>query len=293
MQSITAAPLVEPADGLASVLGFGVSLPDPGTDPLDPGDRWTGHLGYQLEGQSCSPVASTRSAEFCDPENVWAGELTTFDEVGEEQKPFVVGAAVGCSSFGHPADIPGEYTDRADRALRMTQWSKIANELWTGAQSQAMGATNRRLASPDAEILVSGDPVRIVDAVSLLECKFGECSAGAVQLIHVPRLLVPYLDAAGIIHSAPGSNRILTANNSIIIPDRGYPGTSPLGAEADAGQTWIYSTGPLTARLSPVAHPDPMLGDAVEPSDNTIMVRSERLAAISWLCCHLAVQVAY
>lgn len=289
-QPITAAGEVIPRDGLAGALGYGVIVPD--GDPLDPQNRWAGPGGYVLEGLGCGPSTYTAGADFCDEARTW-GPGRAFLTAGDPQHPFVVGAAVECSTFGSPAELLAEYGSRADRALEMSQWSQIANELWTGQRSDAQGWSEAtRLASPAATIL-SASPVPLVEAIAALEDYFGGCSAGDVQLIHVPRKLSAHLDHASLIHTTPGSGRLWTANNALVIADRGYPGTSPSGDAPTPGVAWIYSTGPLSARLGPIFHPERDLGDAVAFQTNDVSVRAERLAAIAWLCCHLAIPVCY
>lgn len=290
-QPITAAEEVRPRDGLAGAIGYGVFLPDAGADPLDPDGRWAGPGGFQIEGLGCGPSTYTAGADFCAAARTW-GPGRAFLAHGSVQRPFVVGAAVECSTLGSPSDLLAQFQGRADRALEISQWPQIANELWTGQRSIAEGWTNRRLASPAATVL-SEDPVPLVEAIAALEDAFGDCSAGDVQLIHVPRKLSAYLDHAGIISTTPGSGRLWTANNSLVIADRGYPGTAPNGGEPEGLVAWIYSTGPLTARLGNIVHPERDLADAVAYATNDVKVRAERLAAIDWLCCHLAIPVAY
>lgn len=288
-QPITAAEEVVPRDGLRGALGYGVIVPE--DDPLDAGGRWAGPGGYVLEGLGCGPVAYTASADFCDEARTW-GPGRAVVSTGGEQRPFVVGAAVKCSTLGSPADLLAAYRPKARRALELAEWPQIANELWTGQRSITTGWTNRRLASPSATVL-SEDPVPLIEAIAALEDAFGDCSAGDVQVIHVPRKLSAYLDARGIIQTTPGSGRLWTANNSLVVADRGYPGTAPDGAPPEGLVTWIYSTGPLTARLGEIVYPERDLGDAVAYATNDVSVRAERLAAIDWLCCHLAIPVAY
>lgn len=290
-QSITAAAEVVPRDGLGGAVGYGVILPDPGTDPLDPDNRWTGPFGYTLEGEACpDPGLYTASLDFCADTRTW-GPGRSFVGSVADQHPFVVGAAVECSTLGAPG--LEAFQQAARRALELGQWSQIANELWTGARATAAGwTTNRWLASPDATVL-SADPVSIVEAIAALEDAFGAASAGDVQLIHVPRKLTAYLSHADLIDTTPGSGRLWTANNSLVIADRGYPGTGPEGEEPTSDLVWIYSTGVLSARLGPVHLPERDLADAVAAATNDVSVRAERPAAISWLCGHFAIPVSY
>lgn len=289
-QPIAAAGEVAPRDGLAGAVGYGVIVAERGADPLDPDGRWVGPGGYTLEGLTCVVPAYTASGEFCAPSRTWAQGAALIASLADLQ-PFVVGAAVECSTFGSPEQLLDEYRSAALRALELSQWAQIARELWTGALAATEGWSNPALASASATVL-SATPVSIVDGVALLEQAHAECSAGEVQVIHAPRRAVPYADAEGIIATTPGSGRLWTANNSLVVADRGYPGTGPVfDPDADPNVVWLYSTGPLSARLGDVTYPERDLADAIAAASNDVSVRAERLAAISWLCCHLAVPV--
>ncbi len=336
-QPITAARETVARDGLAGALGYGVidagtassgvapvdtpereeiggvpvpagglpaGAPDPvAGDELDPAGRWTGPLGFTLEGEVCGAPPYTAALDFCpNPADEYAGRPGGSHTFGtpnaliaalEDQRAFIVGAGVECSTFGTPDDLE-PWRAAARRALELSQWSQVANELWTGDRARASGWTaNRRLASPDATVLAGGQPVGLVEAIAALEDAFGSCSYGAVQLIHTPRKLSAYLDAAGIIETSPGSGRLWTANDSLVIADRGYPGTGPNGQAPEAGTAWLYSTGVLTARLGRIRYPERDHGDAVHATTNDVIVHAERPAAIAWLCCHFAVNVCY
>lgn len=290
-QPITAAAEITPRGGLGGAVGFGVIIPE--SDPLDPDGRWLGPGGYSLEGEACpNPEGQTASADFCAEPRSW-GAGRPFRRVVADQHPFLIEVDVDCSTFGSP--MPGTleaFEQAARRALDLSRWSLIAYELWTGERSQAEGWDNLRLASPDAQIVTDGE-ASVVEAIAALEDAFGVCSAGDRQLIHVPRKLVPYLDAAGIIEYTPGAGSIYTANGSLIIADRGYPGTGPAGQDPTAGQAWIYSTGVLSARLGDVRVPERDLGDAIAATTNDVSVRALQPVAIGWLCCQLAANVRY
>jgi hypothetical protein len=197
---------------------------------LDPDGRWAGPQGYTLEAEPCDDITYYRTLDFCTP----IDDLTDSQPPGsyltlvEDQKPFLVGAGVTCSTFGTQLDdVLASYRAVTDRGLELRQWSQIANELWTGDR---VNNENRYLAD---------------------------------------------------------------ANDSLVVADRGYPGTGPEGVEPTETTAWIYSTGVLTARLGPVRHPELDLGYAVTALTNDVAVRSERAAAINWACCQLAVNVEY
>jgi hypothetical protein len=279
-----------PRDGLAGVVGVGVIINE--SDPLDPDGRWAGPQGYTLEAEPCDDITYYRTLDFCaEPPLEDSQPPGSYLTVVEDQKPFLVGAGVTCSTFGTQLDdVLASYRAVTDRGLELRQWSQIANELWTGDRANN---ENRYLADANSTDVGDGDAVSLVEAIGLLEDAFGNCSPGGVQVIHMPRKLVAYASWKKLIWTTPGSGRIYTANDSLVVADRGYPGTGPEGVEPTETTAWIYSTGVLTARLGPVRHPELDWGYAVTALTNDVAVRSERAAAINWACCHLAVNVEY
>lgn len=289
-QPISAAREAVATDGLAGAVGAGLFFPD--SDPLDPNGRWAGPAGYSLEGDPCGAPGYTSANGFCDvhpfPE---ADEWTPFVEALADQVPVRLGAAVKCSTFGSPTDS-AVWEDKARRQLDLTRYSQLATTLWTGGAVPA----NHHLASGDATVLNEGglaDPtaVPLVTAIAMLEDAFGDCSWGSQQLIHAERKVTPYLSTLSLVQTSPGSPRLWTFNGSLVIADRGYPGTGPNDAAAPAGQTWLYSTGVLSGRLGEVRIPETDLGEQIDARTNNRWVRAEQVAAINWLCCHLAILV--
>ena len=211
----------------------------------------------------------------------------------------MVRSGIACSLPALAGSGLQDWRDEADRTLDRTLWSQIARELWTGDQARRDGTGNRYLASFEAEVL--GESLGLVEAVARLEDALGSCT-GDVAVIHVPRRLVPYLAAAGLISSVVGQTaRIFTHNGSLVVADRGYPGTGPGGAAVTAAATWLYGTSVLSARVdqtstypaAPGREATADVASAGSPFDNAAVVVAERRAAISWECCHLAVSVSY
>lgn len=270
--------------GLATAIGLG--LIDFG--PSDPQNRWQG--GYGLYGPSCRGTYVSDPCQHLGPNKL--------DFPGWEQSvlgmPFIVGAGVACRQMITPSNID-EWHTKSDEMLNLCQWTEVAYELWTGEQAQASGWPNRYLASREATVLPAGPPgpVNVVEGIALLEDNAGLCKCGGPRLIHVPRKMIPYLSNAVLIHQE--GQRWFTAAGSLIVTDDGYTGTGPDGAEPTGTTAWIYGTGPISYALQgDIFHPEPAMDQgAFNYPDNSISVRSERLAAASWLCCHYAVNVNY
>lgn len=281
---ITAARETAPRSGLAGAVGLGVIIPE--SDPLDAdGKGWMGPDGYKLEGPSCG-ATWRRGGTACAPDAVDLPAGASRFAHGPDSFPFTVGASLHCSTFGVDHDLAGWHAE-TDRLLELCQWSEIAEELWTGQIAQEEGWENRRLASPDAELVTSATtPVTFTEAIAALEDNLAVCTCGAVHVIHVPYRAVAYLSNLMLVSRV--GDRLFTANGTLVVADRGYPGTGPDGSLPDPGTTWLYGTPVLTARLGPVDHPQTEIQQTIDYKTNNQQVRSTRLAAISWLCCHFA-----
>mgnify|MGYP000093004729 CR=1 FL=1 len=231
----------------------------PFPDEIASFEKW-GSQGVQARDLGCMGAYSERTL-CADPDR-------TVFEPGEEQ----------CSSFFPlKTKLPhGEKTGKVDDEARWQEEAEaalaarlpyfVARELWTGAKT---GSTSLQSA---AEISTS-DAQLPVTAIATALSDYEECSEGAKAFIHVPSVLVPYLEAHGF-HERRGDRYYTTAGH-IIVPGPGYPNragawgpyqdTRPpgpgedgydagsydadltayyaSGAEADAGQVWIYVSG--------------------------------------------------
>lgn len=269
-QPITAAPWVETTYGLGSAVGAGVTLLDNGTDPLDPGSRWRASQGFSLEDMSCS-WPDWRD-DICLPTTV---DPTTFPPLYDYEPgfPFVLGAGVRCSTVGSP-DLPAFYA-AADRQLQLTQWNQIAYELMTGTQSTAAGRPGRSLATATA-LPAAANPIV---AIATLEGTFAKNYIAGPHLIHAPPQAVAYLKAENLITGQGG--RWYTALGSLVVTDDAYA----IPFTAQAATVTLWGTGPITVRLDRQAlHPEPELVDAVTVKTNDMIVRSQKLAAVAFMC---------
>lgn len=297
---ITAAREVAPRGGLAGAVGLGVIVPD-GGDPLDPDGRWP--LGYQLYGPSCGG-SSVGSLGVCLPPEGYLGsrDLPSEDQArwqgGPPSAPFRIRTGVRCLLTDLEGDGLADWQAEAARLLDLHAWPQIAHELWTGDQARRDGADNRYLTDGQATELGTG--LDIVEAIARVEDALGVQTSGDTAVIHVPVRLVPYLAHAGLISSVTGQTaRLFTHNGSLVVADRGYPGTGPGGELPTTTASWIYGTGVLSARVDgqatypPVRREGDGTATAAVPFSNDAIVRAEKRAAISWLCGHVAAQVTY
>lgn len=200
--------------------------------------------------------------------------------------PFVVWAGFKCSALGYRAE-DGEA--RARRALAAVESAQVAAEFWTGALSQSdADINNRYLASPQSDVVSPGSALSLTNGLACLEQALAECAAGR-GFVHATRQVVSLWHQGGSLRRE--GNLILTINDTIVVPDAGYDGTGPNGEAPHAGSVWAYATSPVDVRLSEVivtgANPREF-----NRSVNTVEVRAERLAAVSFDgCCHIAVEL--
>lgn len=326
-QPVTAPAHEIPRDGLAGAVGAGVFLPD--RDAQDPNNHWKGPGPFTLWGPPCAAPGYTRTMDFCAMVRVPPGEdseaepgtpdgqeqgdppLTDEEYAGlwgtlEGQHAFRIGSAVKCSTFGSPDD-EAAWKRIAAEQLALTQWAQVGREMWLGTQAVQSGWTDQRRLVDAVDVTPTpGTPVPLAMAIAILEQEFSRrVTLGARQLIHVPRLLSSLLDHAGVIDTSPGSQRLWTANGTLVVAERGYPLVGGDGGADDelddlsglSEGIWIYTTGPIAARFGEVVHPPPMnagepgLANVTTLETNTRAVRAEQPAAVSWLCQHLGILV--
>ncbi len=287
-------PAVPPRVGLIpSVVGtpYDITAETDVVDGLE--QRWS--LGFAYNPENC------RDGGVADPSACGSDVAVIGHNVPNvEEEPFLVYAGDRCSAFGFEAR---DYQGRATRLLLAQESRLIGHELWTGAKAIAAGWPNHYLASLEAEVISSGptDPKTSLEA---LELALADCSGGARGMIHCTRELVTQWTTDGHQLRRDGTT-ILTINDTIVVPDAGYPGTGPHGQPRVNGSQWCYATSMVTVRRGQIVIVPGTYEEAVEASrfagfrqtmdrgQNTIEFRAERLAAATWdHCCHFALEVS-
>lgn len=198
--------------------------------------------------------------------------------------------------FQHPCHSTFAYNrqQRAEvlgRAVDATESFAIARELWTGTLTRAAhdagDTAQANLSLVDGpEVLNGGTPVKVHRALGMIEQAAGEALRGQQAYVHLSRetlALFGYLQASGSL--------ITSYSGNLLVADAGYPGTAPVG-EADAdGIAWIYGTGQVVVRRTPLfaAGPDEELIDA---ATNTLTLYGSKVVAGTFdLAAHFAVAV--
>jgi len=175
---------------------------------------------------------------------------------------------------------------RARAGLAAIEDAAIAHEFWTGALAvQAAGVDpnspwllNPRLEAGAAVTDVNaGGAVSVRTGLGLLEQALsGLLGVGVLTLhaaVHVLPQLADYVRRDGAL--------LLTQRDTRVVLSPGYPGTSPLGAAAAAGQAWVYGTARPTVRRGPVTVDPVTVGQVIDPETNRATVYAHRLVHIT------------
>lgn len=206
--------------------------------------------------------------------------------------PFTVYAKFDCS----PVGIANAQKIATDALNRSESW-QVERIFATGLVDGKMIAFPHLAATTEVDdaqgimlqsgaTIVTGAPVDIATGLGLLEAQLANCYNG-VGVIHVPIVALPTLDAWGLVKGTSGV--LKTLNGNLVAVGAGYPGTSPSGAAATAGTTWLYATGAIMMRRGDIKIAPSR--DSIDRRNNTVEMIAERTYVLGWDCCHAAVQV--
>lgn len=275
MQWVPSPPAEPPVVGLIASLSGPYLITD---DTL----RWE-------NGYSYSPEQMCTEGDVTDPCSPGAFDIPA--NPGQvDHMPMLVRAGEECSTFGFDSR---DYAARATRALLAVESKLIAQEFWTGDQAVASGWTaNKYLAHIDSdELSPPGDAVSPTVALECLEHALGQCGTGARGMIHCTRELASRWTTLGSVFRQQ-SGLLQTYLGTIVVPDAGYDGSSPVGQVPFSGSQWAYATGMVTVRRGPIEVWPARFEDAVDRSDNTVRFYATRVAGVTFdPCCHAAVAV--
>jgi hypothetical protein len=218
--------------------------------------------------------------------------------------PFTTFAEFDCATVG----LVNAQT-LAERALSVAEPWQVERAFWTGfaggqpvvyphlaANAQVLDVTGILLQTAAVNVTgtssvgIAGDLVNIETALGLLEAALANCYNG-VGTIHVPQLLVPTMDAWGVIRTQGPVMKTLNGNKVAV--GAGYPGTGPDGSARAGNTCWMYATGNVFGFRSDVRvrAPDSSAG-SLDRATNTRKMIAERTYVLSWDCCLFAVQTA-
>lgn len=283
---LAGAPAAPPLYGLLLSARVGSNQAPGDTGPAEP-NRWEGGFGYAPE--NCGGVIAV---DACVPGDLDDDLPDNPDTV--ESRPVYLVAGDRCS----PIDLTRDWQGRARRQLNAGTSARLARELWTGelAQAQTPDYPNAYLASADADVL-SGAPLSPVNALACLEQGIAEAANGQRGMIHATPGTVTVWNAGGALRRE--GNLLLTILNTIVVPDAGYPGSSPDGDDAASGSVWAYGTTMVDVRLGEIQfHQMATSGRPnisarnLDRSANTVTVYAFRAASATFdPCAHVAAEI--
>lgn len=254
----------------------------------EPDSRW--EAGIAFEPESCG-LGNTGVIDPCV-----SGQKTL--ELGNgavvETEVFGIYAGDSCSSFGSAAR---DFQGRARRKLASCESRLIEQEVWSGAQAQASSWSNRYLNDGNSDLVGEGlDPI---DALACLEQNLAACLCGR-GMIHatISTVNLWYAENLLIRITENGRTQLQTAMGTIVVPGSGYDGSGPAvtpgeadGPAAVDGAVWAYATSMVAIRQSPIVVVPESQAEALNRRINTLEYRAERLVAVAWDCCQLAVSI--
>jgi hypothetical protein len=192
------------------------------------------------------------------------------------------------STFGYAEQV---VTDRLRRAADAIESFAIARELWTGDLTRAEVTANPDLETnlyltKDPTVLGAG-PVSPRRGLGMLEQAAGEAFHGQQIYLHISREARPFFPELVKV-----GQLIYTNLDNVVVADAGYPGTAPDGVAAVDNVAWIYATGPVVARRTPLVLDPAELAQAVDVRTNTIRrTAAKRVAATFDTCAYFAAPI--
>ena len=262
MSSLTFGPPVVLDDGHLPVAPPHSLLNTPGV-VVSPGDP------HWLSGAAVYPYPPGTPHEW-DPCST--GTFRTKEEGDAFDSPhfasFVSYLPITCSAIS--IGDPDEFARRAEIAMNAVQSFSVERQL-----SQGTGiATNPFLADAAHDLTGAGATAQTpAAALAFLEEAIG--ATGKQGMIHAtPPVVSRWFDQEDW-----GS--LVTANGTRVASGGGYAGATPSGrADAAAGESWVYATGPVEVRLAPVAVMD--IKEVLDRTINDVTFRAERYALVTW-----------
>jgi hypothetical protein len=237
------------------------------------GDVHIGASGFHYLSENCG-VASG----IDDPACITAAERAakTFDEtdVIASTDPFAVYKGVSC------VDLHDDDTDWARRGLELTEHIAVEE----GVMGQLLAGATDITPTPGTAI-----PVR--HGIALLE-GIAAANYGGVPVLHMARSTATIGFSERVLEHDLNF-MVTTMQGALVANGGGYElNLSPAGAEAAAGEAWIYVTGAVTVVRGPVTAIRVIPGTGAEGGHlNNQLALAERLVAVSAECIKYAVLV--
>jgi hypothetical protein len=269
-----------------------------GTIIDDPDPHW--QLGTQFELDACGvPVAVTGGP--CAATGITKVPTVT-GSPNSAAEPFSVYAWQNCAPVGQGNDL-GLLRRRTEALLTNGEGRAVEAVVWSGnaangvirphlaedsaSMSDAQGATTVELQTA-ATVVTTGTALPLMHAMALVEAELAQCYGGE-GVIHVPAAAALHLSNVGVVQRQGAQLRTLLGNVVAVYSSGNREG--PTGSAPAAGQAWIYGTGAVFIRRSPIKGVGMRPADFVGRADNSTVYVVERTYVVDWACCHVAAQV--
>ena len=219
--------------------------------------------GVEWEAMTCDPVSGINDPN-CDTDIEFM-----FADSGllGEASGFAVYGSYNCGPIGRP--LP-KAEEMATAQLLAREEAQVEAQVWG------------RLAAAAHDVNPGGalDPV---EALAALEDWLGGVY-GSLGTIHGSR------GAATILSKfvMPSGSRLLTKIGTPVIAGGGYPGTSPAGAPAAAGETWVLASPALFGYRGQVFNSSSRKGDLLDRGTNDLYAIAARNYVVGFDPCGVA-----
>lgn len=238
--------------------------------------RWMN--GVNLIGYPCDPPLPWNA---CDPDVTGTGIKSEGDGFPQATfDPFVCYLPVTCSSIGFDF-----IRDWSLETLDAT-YSYVVEQALVGAITVGAINTNPQLGDSNVSILAGGAAKSAAVALAYLENEIA--LTGRQGMIHASPAVVSTLAAGGynldpLAFTDPPGQGLVSMNGTPIVSGGGYIAAVADGNAPGTGEDYMFASGPVEVRISPVQITD--VRESLDRSDNSITFRAERWALVSWDTC--------
>lgn len=207
-------------------------------DPVQPdeyGNRWLAGVTFVPHGVGTSVLVQTE-----DPCVQLINSFAVMQGFGNPVTflPFRIDNAITCSDLGGFTQTQLENWILEE--TRSIESYDLARQVWgTGGPNPTLRST--------ADDVTTGADQTPVGALAAVLSGMSRRLKGGRGLIHMAPAMLARLDSAGVVHQR--GDRLETVTGHRIIADDGYDGSGPSGL--NLGESWIYGSGPVYAKLSP------------------------------------------
>ncbi len=249
----------------------------------DADGEWVRGLAYVPE--TCGGY---RAISDCTAEEVDHGAGGAVPEQ-VDYRPWDLQVEDPCGSvFGYSEDV---VTARLRRAADAIESFAIARELAAGdlsqAEAAATGGDGNLYLAKDPTVIGSG-PVSPRRGLGLLQQAIGEAFHGQQAFLHIARAAVPMFGADLV----KVGQLLYTNLDNVVVADAGYTGQPPDGTTAAANVSWLYATGPVVVRRTPLVVDPANEAQVIDTRTNTIRrTAAKRVAATFDTCAYFAVPI--